>query len=198
MMFLHIPGRKILDARLIRVSLLATVISVFSLIGSVPIDMADKMSMIKFIQRSWITLNGMWPRVAPLIKTIVSIEKLIVSWNWRNFRTLSNIARPQRIDRRIDEKLLSRMMRSAWSLATSQPLPIHKPTSAYLSTSESAIPSPAMATSPPCYYMPRIRTNLSSGVAREIILTLRFTALNYSGLSKLIFVIPVSLSTYFS
>jgi hypothetical protein len=52
--------------------------SPFSLIGSVPIEIADKISMMRFIQRSWITLNGILPMDAPLIKTIKRREMLIV------------------------------------------------------------------------------------------------------------------------
>jgi len=51
-MFLHIPGIKIFDARLIRVSLWAALADAFSVIVSVPKEIAAKMSMIKFIHRS--------------------------------------------------------------------------------------------------------------------------------------------------
>lgn len=62
---------------------------------------------------------------------------------------LSKMARPQRMDLRIEAKLLSRIIKSELSLATSQPDPITRPTLAFFNTSESVIESPAIATIPP-------------------------------------------------
>lgn len=106
------------------------------------------------------------------------------------------MARPQRIDLRIELKLLSRITRSELSLATSQPLPMHKPTSACLSTSASEIPSPAIPINPPCCWIPRTKMNLSSGVALAMILSLFLTLLNLSGLVNYTFLKPVYGSMY--
>lgn len=78
-MFLHMLVVIILSALLILSYLFFTETLLLSVIGSVPSEMAAKMSMIKFNQRSWMTLKGTVPRVMPLMKTMSTREKLIVS-----------------------------------------------------------------------------------------------------------------------
>lgn len=105
----------------------------------------------------------------------------------------------------IDSKSLSWTIKSELSLATSQPDPIQKPTSAANRASASAMPSPVMPTIPdlPCFgssepsceyllyffssflltyldLMPEMRMSLSSEVARASTFNFAFTFLNES------------------
>ena len=62
------------------------------------------------------------------------------------FFKLSKMSQPHSIPLVIDEKLSSRMMRSAAFLATSEPDPIAIPILAFLIAGESLTPSPVTAT----------------------------------------------------
>lgn len=70
--------------------------------------------------------------MAPPMIVTEQITILMVSWNYKNFLTLSNIALPHMMALQIETKLLSRITRSELSLETSQPYPMQKPTSAIL------------------------------------------------------------------
>ena len=104
------------------------------------------------------------------------------------------MARPQRIDFLTETKLLSKIMRSALSFATSHPVPIHKPTLAILRTLASEIELPAIPISPPCYWIPLISNSLSSYVALAMIFTFFLIALNSRSFSNSIKTSPVSWS----
>ena len=68
-----------------------------------------------------------------------------------NFLEFSNIALPHFIDLKIELKLLSTMIKSELSLATSHPDPIQNPTLAVFKAYESAILSPAIPIIPLSY-----------------------------------------------
>ena len=86
----------------------------------------------------------------------------------------------------IERKSLSIMMRSELSLATSQPLPIQKPTSAYLRASASAILSPVIPIMPLLLLIPSTIMSFSSEVALAMIFSLFFNSSNFVKFAKTI------------
>ena len=68
---LHIYGSKILNFLLI--------LSFFLSSRPVPREIAARISMTRLIQSNWITLNGMLPSEAPLMKLVKSTAKLTVN-----------------------------------------------------------------------------------------------------------------------
>ena len=80
---------------------------------------------------------------------------------------LLNMVRPYRIAFLMDAKLSSRMVISPASLATSVPLPMAKPTSAFFSAGESLTPSPVIPTTSSSSCASLTRRLLSVGKALE-------------------------------
>ena len=99
--------------------------------ASLAIAMAARMSIIRLIHSSYRIENGLMPSDAPPRITIQRQDMLTVSWNCKNFFTLSNTLRPHLTALKIELKSSSRSVISASYLATSDPtLPMAKPTEA--------------------------------------------------------------------
>mmetsp|Transcript_27870 Transcript_27870/g.61129 ORF Transcript_27870/g.61129 Transcript_27870/m.61129 type:complete len:322 (-) Transcript_27870:1572-2537(-) len=129
--------------------------------------------MIRLTHSSCSTLSGSCPPTMAPTKAVTRATKLTVSWNWRNLRMLLNTERPHSTLLTMDEKLSSRMMMSAASLATSVPaMPMARPTSLSLRAGASLVPSPVTATTSPCCFSMLTRVSLSSGEERARTLSL--------------------------
>ncbi len=116
-------------------------------------------------------LSGDSPFVAEPKNTIARAERLNVTWNQMNFLTLQQMFLPHMAAIRTDQKSSLVRIISAFSLATEQPVPIAKPTSAVFKASTSAIPSPETATVLFCSIKVLTKRYLSYGVALAITLT---------------------------
>ena len=80
------------------------------------------------------------------MKQISTAATLTVNWKIKNLRILLNIVLPYKIAFSIEAKLSSSMVISPASFATSVPLPIANPTSAFFSAGASLTPSPVIPT----------------------------------------------------
>jgi len=91
---------------------------------------------------------------------------LTVSWNMMNLRQFSKMLRPHFTALKMEEKLSSIKMMSAWSLATEQPDPMQNPTSASSRAMTSEMLSPVTAQNEPESLRAAVSRSLSNGVAR--------------------------------
>ena len=95
---------------------------------------------------------------------------LTVNWKIMNFLILLKIVLPNKIALDIDKKLSSKITISLASFATSVPLPIEKPTSAFFKAGASFTPSPVIPTTKPKSWAILTNLLLSWGRARATIL----------------------------
>ena len=129
---------------------------------------AAKVSIMRFTQSIWVTVNGdSVPKKAP-IRTIKHAATLIVIWKRMNFCMLRYSERPQSTALVILPNELSIIVMSLASLATDVPSPIESPTCAALSAGASFVPSPVTATTSSCDCNKRTSRSLSIGRARAI------------------------------
>mmetsp|Transcript_26233 Transcript_26233/g.66722 ORF Transcript_26233/g.66722 Transcript_26233/m.66722 type:complete len:297 (+) Transcript_26233:1535-2425(+) len=135
--------------------------------GSVARARAARASMMRFTHSNCTAFRGVPCPKRALAKDTASATMLMVSWNWRKRRTLSNTERPHMTAFTMEEKLSSMMTTSDASFATSVPLiPMLIPTSASFKAGASFVPSPVTATTSPRKRRRRTRISLSVGVER--------------------------------
>ena len=123
-------------------------------------------SIMMLIHSICTTVTGVsMPMNGPMMETPTA-HRFIVSWKMMNFRMLLKMVRPYRIARAMEAKLSLRITISPASLATSVPLPIAKPTSAFLRAGASLMPSPVMPATSPIDWASCTSRLLSDGRAR--------------------------------
>ena len=127
--------------------------------------------MRRFVQSICRGCKGPSPRKTAPRRVTVAATMLIVSCKTRNFLTLRKTCLPHLIVLRMEEKLSSKKMMSAASLATWFEVPaIARQISAFLMASLSLVPLPATATTCPHCFRTQVSTYLSSSDALKMIL----------------------------